>query len=67
MSGEPMAGGVRGVSTWYSRSIHVRRTRTQHVHVEADQEHSDCVVPQYIPVQDGTGMKIFNAHCGAVG
>ena len=51
-SGEPTA---RGVSTWCSRSVHV-------VHVVADQEHSDCMVP----VQDGTGMEICNANCACV-
>ena len=40
MSGEPTARGVRGVSAWCLRSIHI-------VLVVADQEHSDCVVPRY--------------------
>ena len=39
-SGELTAHGVRGVSTWCSRSVHV-------VHVVADQEHSGCAVPRY--------------------
>ena len=40
MSGEPTARGVRGVSAWCSRSVHI-------VHVVADQEHNDCAVPRY--------------------
>ena len=39
-SGEPTARGDCGVSAWCSRSVHI-------VHVVADQEHSDCTVPQY--------------------
>ena len=40
MSVEPTACGVHGVSAWCSRSVHI-------IHVVADQEHSDCAVPQY--------------------
>ena len=36
----PTAHGVRGVSTWCSRNVHV-------VLIVADQEHSDCVIPRY--------------------
>ena len=36
----PKAHGVRGMSAWCSRSVHV-------IHVVADQELSDCTVPRY--------------------
>ena len=51
-SGESAARGVRGVSAWCSRSVHV-------LHVVADQRLRGTTVP----VQDGTGMEICNANC----
>ena len=49
-SGEPTAYGVRSVSAWCSRSIHV-------VHIVADLRDTT------VPVQDGTGTEICNANC----
>ena len=40
LSGGPTSRGVRGVSTWCSRNVHVAQ-------VVADQEQSDCMVPWY--------------------